>query len=91
MTDSKDRAAFGRLRLIDENMLSFLWFQAAGITLHYFGIGKIRPASDQERLDCVYRLGTLWCEHADILPDESAVIMDHLIGAATDLGERDGC
>jgi hypothetical protein len=71
-------------------MLSFLWFQAAGITLHYFGIGKMQPVSDAERLDCVYRLGTLWREHSDILSDYAAVVMVCLITAADDLATVSG-
>jgi hypothetical protein len=90
MTDHKDHPIPHGYRLIDDNMLSFLWFQAAGITLHYFGIGTIQPASDAERIDCVHRLGELWREHVDLLPDEAAVIMDWLITAANDLSAVSG-
>lgn len=70
---------------MDEATLSFLWFQTAGITLHYFGVGKILALSDEERLDCVTRLARLHKEHADILSEESLLVMDVLIAAAIDL------
>ncbi|MPZ79662.1 MAG: hypothetical protein GEV28_04385 [Actinophytocola sp.] len=74
-------------RLIDETTLSFLWFQTAGITLHYFGAGKIQPVSDAEQIDCVASLGRLYQEHGHILPDEAQVVMDCLITAAIGLTE----
>lgn len=90
MTNDKNYSIPDGYRLAEENMLSFLWFQAAGITLHYFGIGTIQPATDGERIDCVRRLGELWREHADLLPDEAVVLMDRLISAADDLAAISG-
>jgi len=90
MTNHNDRRAFDGYRLVDKNMLSFLWFQTAGITLHYFGIGKIQPATDVERLDCVLRLGKLWREHSDIFSDDAVLVMNFLIAAAKDLAAVHG-
>jgi hypothetical protein len=77
-------------RLIDDNTLSFLWFQAAGITLHYFGVGKIQPILDAERIDCVKRLAKLHQEHGDILSEEALLVLDCLITAAINLTDVSG-
>lgn len=72
-------------RLVDETTLSFLWFHTAAVALHYFGVKKIPLVSDAERLDCVMRLGKLHQQHSDLLPDESLLVIDCLVTAATDL------
>lgn len=77
-------------RLVSEEMISFLWFQTAAITLHYFGIGRIRVATDAQRIDCVKRLGTLFLKHSDILSDDGALILDVLMQAADDLSGISG-
>ena len=77
-------------RLVHEVTLSFLWYQTAGITLRYFGVGKIQPISDAERIDCVAHLDRLYQEHGDVLSGEAALVMDCLIAAALDLAEVSG-
>ena len=77
-------------RSIESEMLSFLWYQAAGLTLQYFGVGAIRPASDADRINCVTRLGLLYQQHSDILPEEAVLIMDCLLSAAIDLQQVSG-
>lgn len=75
-----DGSAFGRL--VDEEALSFLWFQAASLTLHSLGVVQGHAMSDGQRLDSVARLGQLYLQHAEVLPDEAALVMDCLIAAA---------
>jgi hypothetical protein len=77
-------------RLIDEEALSFLWFQAASLTLHSLGVVQGHVMSDGQRLDSVKRLGQLYLQHAAIMPDEAVLVMDCLLAAAADLVAKTG-
>jgi hypothetical protein len=56
----------GSGRLVDEEALSFLWFQAASLTLHSLGVAQGRMMSDGQRLDSVARLGQLYLQHVEV-------------------------
>jgi hypothetical protein len=78
--NTSDSSAAGRL--VDEEALSFLWFQAASLTLRSLGVAQGHMMSDGQRLDSVARLGKLYLQHAEVLPDEAVLVMDCLIAAA---------
>ncbi|MCE7007081.1 hypothetical protein LWC34_30265 [Kibdelosporangium philippinense] len=73
--------------IVEQEELSFLWYQAAGAALVSLGVVRTLTMSDAERLDCVARLGKILLKHADVLSDESVMVMDRLVVAAAELTE----
>jgi hypothetical protein len=88
---SKEQPAPGRSITVDETNFSFLWWHTAVMVLKYFGLAAgTPPISDAERLDAFARLGLLYHQHRDALPDEADLVMYWLLTRAQDLVEVSG-